>query len=152
MIAVRMVEVAIHEVVNVVAVGDRGMAAIGTVLMAFFVLAAIMGWSTRGRVRRGDGQVVFLDRAAIGVVQVTIVQVIDVTIVDDGRVATAGPMLVLVSHMMTGHCQTPSFEMEAPEPSAAGSGNASAGASAITVFDPSISIVNQFRRASTFLV
>ena len=42
MVAVRMVQVAVDQVVDVIVMGDRGMAAVGAMLVALVVSAAIV--------------------------------------------------------------------------------------------------------------
>jgi len=77
-VAVRVVQVALHQVIDVIAVRDRRVAAIRAVLVALVVVAAIVLGSAAGRVRRVDRQGVVFNFAAGLVVQVAVVQVIDV--------------------------------------------------------------------------
>jgi hypothetical protein len=90
-IAVRVVKMALHEVINVVAVRDRLVAAIRAVLMLAVVdfadAAAGVGVVDRDRVLL-DGAV------APHMVQMAIVQVIDVAAMHDGGVAATGAVLV----------------------------------------------------------
>ena len=43
-VAVGVVQVAIHQVINMIAVGNRGVATIGAVLVTFFVTGASVLW------------------------------------------------------------------------------------------------------------
>ncbi len=103
MAAVRMVQMAVHDVVGVIAVRDRLMAAIGAMFVRFFVSAAIVGRSASRRVGGGDFKRVLFDRAALQVVQVAVVQVIDVSLVHDARVSAGRTMLMRVTFMMVCH-------------------------------------------------
>ena len=67
-IAMRMVQVPVHQVVGVVAVGNGRVAAVRAVLVGFLVTAAVVAWRACGRVRRADCQGMFLDLAAALVV------------------------------------------------------------------------------------
>jgi len=93
--AVRVVQVALDQVVDVIAVGHCFVAATGAVLVARLMTAAAMGRRAVGRVGAADRQRVFLNGAGLGrVVQVAVVEVIGMTVVLDGRVAAAGAVLV----------------------------------------------------------
>jgi hypothetical protein len=107
-IAVGVMEVAVDQVVNVVAVRDGGMAAVGAVLVAFFVAGAGMLGSAIGRVGFVNGQGMLLNLVPFDVMQVAVVQVIDVAVVDDAGVATTWAVLVSMSLVMVCHDQSPS--------------------------------------------
>jgi hypothetical protein len=102
-IAVRVVKVAVHQVIDVVAVRHRFMAAAGAVPMSLVVLAAIMVGSALGGISAADRQRVFLDFVAFVVVQVPIVQVVGVALVADGLVAAVGPVLMVVAFVVGRH-------------------------------------------------
>jgi hypothetical protein len=102
-VAVRVVQVPVHQVVDVVAVGGCCVAAAGAMLVGFLVTAAVMAWSASGRVRRVDCQGMFLDLAAVLVVQVAVVQVIDVAIMQDGGVPAVRAVLVGVALVVSRH-------------------------------------------------
>ena len=106
-VAVRMVEVAVDEVVGVVAVRHRRMSAARPVLVVGGVAGAVVGGSAVGRILGVDREGVLLDRAAGGVVEVPVVQVVDVAVVRDGDVAAVGAvavrmMIVGVAHGASG--------------------------------------------------
>jgi hypothetical protein len=102
-VAVRVVQVAADEVIGVVAVGHGLVAAAGAVLVGLVVAVAGVGRRAGGRVGGADRQAVLLDAAAVGVVQVAVVQVIDVVFVLDGGVAAAGAVLVVVVFVRLRH-------------------------------------------------
>src|SRR5438067_13097150 len=92
-----VVEVAADEIIGVVAVGDRLVAAAGAVDVALHVPAAGVRRGAGVRVGRADRQGVLAHRAVgLGVVQVAVVQVVGVAVVLDGRVPAAGAVPVLV--------------------------------------------------------
>jgi hypothetical protein len=95
-VAVRVVQVAVDQVVGVVAVRHRFVAAAGTVAVALVVTAAGVLRGAIGRVGRADLDRMALDAAFAHVVQVAVVQVIDVVAVLDGGVAAGWAMLVVV--------------------------------------------------------
>src|SRR5262249_38334747 len=103
MIAVGVVQVAVDQVVGMVAVGNLLVAAAGAVLVAGVVCPA---GGTR-RAVRGVGVVhlppVLLDVRAVEVVQVAAGQVVGMGLVANGRVATAGTVLVIVALVMGRH-------------------------------------------------
>ena len=95
-VAVRVVQVAIDEVVNVVAMRHRFMTAAGAVNVPGFVAAAVVVGRAGVRVGGADGDAVFIDVVAVRVVQVAVVQVVNVAVVLDGGVAAARAVLVRV--------------------------------------------------------
>jgi hypothetical protein len=98
-VAVGVVQVAINEVVGVIAVRHRFMTAAGTVLVSLGMLATVVLGRTGGRILAADRQLVFLDTTLAHVVQVPVVQVIYMTLMFDARVATTGTMLMRVVGM-----------------------------------------------------
>ena len=102
-VAVGVVQVAVDQVVDMVAMGDGWMTAVGAVLVAFFVAAAGVLGSAVGGVGFVDGEGVFLDFVCFDVVQVAVVQVVDVAVVDDAGVATSRAVLVRVPLVMLRH-------------------------------------------------
>jgi exodeoxyribonuclease V alpha subunit len=107
--AVRVVQMPVHQVVDVIAVRDRLMAAARTVLVVTGMAAAVMGRSALGRVGCGDAQAMLLNPLGAHVVQVAVVQVVDVPVVPDGGMAAIGSVLVIMLGMMgIGHGETSS--------------------------------------------
>ena len=97
--AVRVMQVAVDQEIGVVVVRHSHVAAGRTVLVGLVVAAATVLRGALGRVDRVDGQLVLLDVLAVDVMQMAVVQIIDVAIVLDGRVAAVGAVLVRVVRM-----------------------------------------------------
>lgn len=95
-IAVRMVEVAFHQVVDVIAVGNGLVATAGAVDVASVMRVAGVAGRALVRVRsRGLDHVLF-DAVAAGMMEVTVVEIVDVTSVPHGRVAAVVAVHVIV--------------------------------------------------------
>ena len=73
MIAVRMVQMAIDEIIDVIAVRDRFMAAIGAMDVTRRMSAACMRRSAVGRILVRHVESVLLDIASLGMMQVAVV-------------------------------------------------------------------------------
>lgn len=93
---VRVVQVAVHQVIDVVAVWHRFMAAAGAVHVLRTVTGAAVLRRAGGGVDGVDLQLMLLDACGPHVVQMAVVQVINVAIVADGRVAATRPVGVVV--------------------------------------------------------
>ena len=102
-VAVRVVQVAIDEVIDVVAVRDRGVAAIRPVDVPSFVACAGVARGAVGGVSGGHREGVFLDGAVFLVVHVPVVQVIDVPLVDDADVPAGRAVFVRVVFVSLRH-------------------------------------------------
>ena len=95
-----LLQVAVHQVVGVVAMRHRFVAAAGAVPVSLLVSAAAVARGAGGRVLLRDRQLVLLDDLASYVVQVAVVQVIDVPLVlrpgsrPDGRLLEGGTGLL----------------------------------------------------------
>jgi len=96
MIAVRVVQVAVDEVIDVITVRHRFVTATGAVDVSGFVAAA--GVLRRADIRVGGGHLknVIVHMVPVGMVQMAVVQVIHMAVVDNGGVAAAGAMLMVV--------------------------------------------------------
>ena len=94
-----VVQVAVNQVVHVVAVGDRLVSAARPMTVALVVAFACVLGRAFGRVCRPDFQLVLLDAGLAHVVQVAIVQVIDMTVVLNGCVPAAGTMPMRMAGM-----------------------------------------------------
>ena len=95
-VAVRVVQVPIDEVIDVVAMWHRFVTAAGAMDVSCFVAAAVVVGRAGVRVGGADSDAVFIDVAAVRVVQVAVVQVVNVAVVLDGGVAAARAVLVRV--------------------------------------------------------
>ncbi len=92
--AMRMMKVAADMVVGVITVRHRFMSAAGPVDMARIVPAATMVGRAHVGVLAGDLDHVLIDMAFVRMVEVTVMQIINVAAVADGRVATTRSVLV----------------------------------------------------------
>jgi hypothetical protein len=104
-VAVRVVQVAIHQVIGVIAMGHGVVTAFRAVLVSLFVAATIVFGRAIGRVAAIDSQAVFFDFGTLDVVQMAIVQVINVAVVDDTRVAASRTMLMGMAFVVRCHLQ-----------------------------------------------
>jgi hypothetical protein len=105
-VAVRVVQVAVHQIIDVLAVRDRLVAAVRPVLVCRVVGAARVFRRAGAGVGAVDFQLVFLDAAFAMVVQVAIVKVIDVVAVLDRRMTAIRAVLVVMFLVMGGHVST----------------------------------------------
>ncbi|HZF48436.1 MAG TPA: hypothetical protein VE093_07305 [Polyangiaceae bacterium] len=96
---VYMVKMTGYEIVDVVTVRDRGMAAIHAVHVLGTVLATRVIGRAPGGVRRIDGNRALVDVIVVDLVEVAIVQVVDMAGVANSRVTTGGSMDVIVAGM-----------------------------------------------------
>lgn len=96
MIAVRMVQMAADQVIDVIAVRNRFVPAPGAVHMARVMTAAGVVLGATFGIGGADLDAVLIDVAGVRMMQVAVVQVVDVIAMTDGGVATAGAMLVVV--------------------------------------------------------
>lgn len=101
----RVMQVTGNEVIDVVAMGHGFVATrrpvyVGCVVARTAVIRRAGRW-----IPCADGEHVLVDMPFVGVVQVAGVQVIGVTVVENGRMAASGlvGMVVLVMDLMVGH-------------------------------------------------
>ncbi|MCH2097921.1 MAG: hypothetical protein MK142_05990, partial [Pseudomonadales bacterium] len=94
-ITVRVVQVAVDEVVDVIAVRYCLVAATRTVHVICLVTAAVVGPTTL-RIRFADRDSMLVVVILVGAMQVAVVQVADVITVLNGGVAATGSVLVVV--------------------------------------------------------
>jgi hypothetical protein len=99
MVAMRMVQVVSHEIINMVAMRYRFVAAAGSVNVPGFMFSAHVSLRANGRPAVVDLKFVLVNMIAMRVVQVSIMQVADMLIMADCLVAAAGTMLVIVVGM-----------------------------------------------------
>jgi hypothetical protein len=99
-----MVQMAIHQVIHVVAVRDGGMATIRAVHMILGVTVACMSTGARCRIDRRDFQCMLLDNAVrCLMMQMAIMQIVDVIAVLDRGVPAVRAMDVVVMFMSVCH-------------------------------------------------
>ena len=103
-ITMRVMQMPIDQIVDVIAVGDRFVPAAWTVDMLRIMATALMCWCAGVGVGVAHFDFVFNHRPILGhVMQVTVVQIIDVSIVLDPRVFTVGAMLVVMIFVGMAH-------------------------------------------------
>jgi hypothetical protein len=92
MVTMGMMQMAIHQIVHMIAVRYRFMAAVLAMHMALFVTATIVGGGARSRVRGGYPDHMLLDRRAVHVMKMATVQIVHMAFVNDAGVTTVGPV------------------------------------------------------------
>jgi hypothetical protein len=94
-----MVQMRPDGVVDVIAMRDALMPAVGSVGVATGVLAALVRWSAFRRIRRSDRQAMLVHVVTVDIVEVAVVHVVGVTLVLDHRVPAAAAMRMSVLGM-----------------------------------------------------
>ena len=109
MIAVRVMQVAVDQIVDMVTVRDGFMAAAGPVLVTLRMAAASMLRRARVGILGADIEDVFVEVVAVRVMQVTVVEIIHVVAVLHGDVSAARPVSVrvVVVNLVIGHDCSP---------------------------------------------
>lgn len=112
MITVRMMEVSVDKIIDVIAVGYRLMSAPRAVHMPRLVTAAAVIRRASIGIFRAHLDDMLIHVIAVRMMEMAIMQIVDVVGVTNGRVATAGAMLMVVIRMMreiaSAHCLLPS--------------------------------------------
>jgi hypothetical protein len=99
-----MVKMSIHKIIDVIAVRDRWVAAIGTMHMVLGVSRARMSAGAAGWIGSGHFQSMFFyDTVCVLVMQMAVVQVIDMVSMLNGRVATVSTVNVVVVCVLMRH-------------------------------------------------
>ena len=99
-VAVRMVQVPVYQVINMIAVGNGLVPAARTVPVARFVTAAGVVRRTAVRVFIADLQHMFVNVVAVGVVKVSVVKIINMIAVANRGVAAVFAVNVVVIVVM----------------------------------------------------
>ena len=97
MVAMLMMQVSLDEVVGVVAVRDRLVAAVGTVLVACVVATARVIWRAGARIGLRHRDRVIVDVPLVRMMHVPVVQVVRMPLVRDRRVPATRTVLVIMS-------------------------------------------------------
>jgi hypothetical protein len=95
-VSVRVMQVTVDEVVDVVAVGDGFVATLWTVDVVRGVGAALVRGGAVGWIGRVHFEGVFIHMVVVHVMQVAVVEVVDVVVVFDGGVSAAFAVDVVV--------------------------------------------------------
>ena len=102
---VRVVQMPPNEIVDMIAVRDRRMSTVRSVLVGRIVFGTSMR-RTGCRVCRANLQNVFVVVPIVVVVQMTVVEIVSMAVVLDGDVATARPVRVRMLFVrLAGHCE-----------------------------------------------
>ena len=102
MVAVRMMQVAVDDVIGVVAMRDGGVPAVRGMDVARGLFRGSVTRRAGGRIGGGDGDDVLVHMPAVTVVQVAVIQVVGVAVMHDGEVAAAGAVRMRVGAGMFG--------------------------------------------------
>lgn len=94
MVVMRVVQMPVDQIIHVVAMRHRLVAASGPMLVTFCMPGALMSGGAGGRVVGRHLKSMFVDMIVVHMMQMAIVQVIDVVAVTDGGVAAIGPVAV----------------------------------------------------------
>lgn len=100
MVAMLMVKPPIDEIIDVISVRHRFMTATRSVNMAMFMPDMILQWMAAIRVRCRHFDDVFIDMVAMGMVEMSIMKIIDVIPVLHGHMAATGAVFVIVVLVM----------------------------------------------------
>ena len=90
MVAVRMMEMAVHKVVNMVAMRNGGMSAFGAVNMLRLMFGGGISRRAFVRVGRINGNSMFIHVVAMRMMKMAILKIINMPFVPDGGVAASG--------------------------------------------------------------
>jgi len=96
MVAMYVVEMAVHQIVDMVSVGNGFVTTARPMDMAGVVTAAAVRRCAGIWVCGRDGNEVLIGVAIVGVMEVPVMQIVDVPIMHNGLVATTGAMHVVV--------------------------------------------------------
>jgi hypothetical protein len=111
MVAMGVVEVALYQIVNMIAMRNCFVTAIGTVLVALFVRSAVVCGRALCRIASAVGNQVFVDTTGLNVMQVSVVKVIHMIVVLHRCVTAIGTMYMrmhLVNFLLSSHPESPS--------------------------------------------
>ena len=97
MITMRMMEMALHKVINMIAMRDRFMSAAGSMNMPLLVACAV--WSALVGIVRRHPNHMFIHMILVRMVQMTLVKIVHVTVVLHRGVPATSPVLVWMSVM-----------------------------------------------------
>jgi hypothetical protein len=114
MVAMWMVEMALYQVIHMIAMRNCIMTAIGTMLMALFVRSALVCRRALCRITSADGDLVLVHAIGFDVMQVSIVKVIHMIVVLHGFVPAIGTVYMRMHRMnllLSSHPESPSCEL-----------------------------------------
>jgi hypothetical protein len=97
MVAMRMMEMAAHQIVDMITMGNFRVATFWAVDMPLFMTTATVGRRATFRIRRRYFQYALIDVIAVHMVQMAVVQVVRVSVVLNCRMAASGTVLMCVA-------------------------------------------------------
>jgi hypothetical protein len=100
MAVMRVMQVAVYQVVDMISMRHRIMAAIGTVHVPFLVANTLMIGRASVRVRCVHFNHVFINMIPVHMVQVPVMKIIDVFVMTDRLMPAVWPVLVRVASML----------------------------------------------------
>ena len=100
MAIVRMVQMTVHKIIDVVAMWHGFVPAARAVNVACFMAVAVVIRGTNIRIDRANGNAVFIHMPLVRVVQMAVVQVINVAIMFNGGVAAVCAVLMRMVGVM----------------------------------------------------
>jgi len=106
MVSMGMVQMAVHQIIGVIAVRHGLVAASRPMPVIAIVTRTAMLGRAAVRVLCAHGDHMLVDMIAVRVVQVSVVEIVDVTVMSYGRMAAPWTMLmgvILVNRMIVGH-------------------------------------------------
>ena len=95
-----MVQVPVNQIVYVVAMGYRGMAAIRSMYVIGCMTGALVLWRADVGVRRRDAKHMFIDMIVVRMVHMAIVQVVNMAFMVNSDVPAIGSMLVVMVYVL----------------------------------------------------
>mgnify|MGYP007106197102 CR=1 FL=1 len=98
-VAIGVVQMAVDEIIGVIAVGNGGMAAVSAVFVVGRMLVRAMTGGADGGIGVADGERVFVNVRAVDVVKMAVVEIVHVTVVFDGDMATIRTVTVGVGRV-----------------------------------------------------
>jgi len=99
-VAMRVMQVAVHEIINVVAMGNGFMPAAGAMLVVGVVTAALMFGRALLRILAADVNDVLVHMVLVRMMEVAIVEIIDMAVVHDRRVSASGAVDMIVVRVL----------------------------------------------------
>jgi hypothetical protein len=96
MIAVRMVKMAVHEVIHMIAVGHCFMPATRAMHVSWLMSRAAVAWRAVVGICRAQFDHVLIDMIAMGMMEMAIVQIVHVIAMTNGGMTAAGAVQMIV--------------------------------------------------------
>lgn len=103
------VQMAGDQIINMVSVRHCLMSAVRAMAMSGLMPLAAMGRRASSRVLRGDVELMFIDMVTMRMMKMSVMEIIGVTIMDNGRMSAVRFMLMtmLLMNGVVTHCGTP---------------------------------------------